>query len=368
MATTNQTEPSPRRATHPGILIERELEAREMKQSDLAAEMGVAASQLNEIIKGKRQITAELAVLFEAALDISAEHLTNLQARYNLDLARIQPPIAERVSVIAQWAVIKELVPIKFFKKYGVITGNPIEDIKKILSIFSIDSVAQLQRVLNIGGIPKLHYRKSGKLKTHTSNLNAWVSYVQFLAKDQKVNHFEFDSEAVLLSSLKKVFMGKNVIENMHKVLAGYGIQLVVQEKPDHAPIDGAAFWLKDNPVIGLTLRHNRIDNLVFTTFHELGHVFRHLKNNRTSMYVDNMDENVGFGTDAETEANEYAAEKMIPTVDWEKFVRASSFADAAIVKFANQIQMPAASIRGRLCFEKLISYGTPTKISYKIE
>ena len=41
-------------------------------------------------------------------------------------------------------------------------------------------------------------------------------------------------------------------------------------DKLEKTPIDGYSFWSNNNPVIALTLRHNRVDNLAFTILHEI--------------------------------------------------------------------------------------------------
>lgn len=365
----NTTEHAPRTATHPGTVLQRELEAREMKQSDLAAELGMAASHLNEIIKGKRPVTAELAILLEAALEIEAPYWNNAQASYNLDVARMQAAITRQADVITQWRAIKEIVPLKYFKKQGIIIGNIAEDVKRIFSIFSIDSITELQQRLAVGGGDGIYYKKSGKLKTHVEHMKTWVAYVRYLSEDVRVNDFDFDCQEDLIRSLRRVFLGHNVEQNLATTLCSYGIKLVVREKPDHAPIDGAAMWSRDmHPVIGLTLRHKRIDNLAFTVYHELGHIFLHLKGNQKVSYVDNTVEDAqAINSDVEKQANDFAGNILIPEDKWLEFVHRGFYDDNSVTRFAHSISTPAASVRGRLCHEKLLAFGRPTKIDYHI-
>ncbi|MDE7393054.1 MAG: HigA family addiction module antidote protein, partial [Muribaculaceae bacterium] len=70
--------------THPGELIKDELEARQLTQAKLAEQIGVKPSLLNEIIKGKRGVNTEMALLLEAALNVPADLLLNLQNDYNM--------------------------------------------------------------------------------------------------------------------------------------------------------------------------------------------------------------------------------------------------------------------------------------------
>ena len=75
-------------AIHPGELLAEELEVRGMTQRGLAESIGRPIQAINEIVKGKKRITAETAVQLEKALDVPAHLWLNLQSRYELTLAR----------------------------------------------------------------------------------------------------------------------------------------------------------------------------------------------------------------------------------------------------------------------------------------
>lgn len=74
----------PHYLTHPGEVIKDELESRGISERRLAAEIGVPASQLNEVLNAKRQLSAEMALLIEQALGLDAAPLLSLQMKYNL--------------------------------------------------------------------------------------------------------------------------------------------------------------------------------------------------------------------------------------------------------------------------------------------
>lgn len=73
---------------HPGALIGDEIEARKLKQKDLSKKMGISPPMLSDLIHGRRNITADLALRLESALDISAMFWMNFQSKYDLDKAR----------------------------------------------------------------------------------------------------------------------------------------------------------------------------------------------------------------------------------------------------------------------------------------
>ncbi|MDE6396860.1 MAG: HigA family addiction module antidote protein [Muribaculaceae bacterium] len=91
---------TPFEPTHPGELIKDELEADNLTQAKLAKSIGVSPSQINEIIKGKRDVNTEMALLIEAALNIPADLLLNLQNAYNMQTTKSDASFMKRLSSI----------------------------------------------------------------------------------------------------------------------------------------------------------------------------------------------------------------------------------------------------------------------------
>lgn len=75
-------------AIHPGEMLAEEIEARGMTQKALAQAMGRPPQLVNEIVHGKKTITADTALQLERALDIPAYLWLAKQSRYDLVLAR----------------------------------------------------------------------------------------------------------------------------------------------------------------------------------------------------------------------------------------------------------------------------------------
>lgn len=95
----NQTVPF--ESTQVGEVIRDELEARDMKQSELSDITGIQRSILNNVIKGKRALTPEMAVLIEAALDIPAYVLMNIQSQDGLNKARASERVVLQLEKIS---------------------------------------------------------------------------------------------------------------------------------------------------------------------------------------------------------------------------------------------------------------------------
>ena len=88
MKTTDQLIPA--YATHPGSILLDEIVANGYSQIEFAKLIDINRSQLNEIIKGKRGIHANLALALEKTLKIDANYWLEAQKNYELDMARLE--------------------------------------------------------------------------------------------------------------------------------------------------------------------------------------------------------------------------------------------------------------------------------------
>jgi addiction module HigA family antidote len=70
------------------MLLEEFLKPKNLSQSDAAAKMGIPLNRLNEIIRGKRGVTADTALRLAKLLKTSAEFWMNLQTAWDLYWAK----------------------------------------------------------------------------------------------------------------------------------------------------------------------------------------------------------------------------------------------------------------------------------------
>jgi addiction module HigA family antidote len=81
--------PKNRTATHPGeVLAEEFLLPLDVTQVRLAEHLHIPVQRVNEVVKGKRGITAATAWLLAGAFGTSPEFWTNLQSAYDLSVSR----------------------------------------------------------------------------------------------------------------------------------------------------------------------------------------------------------------------------------------------------------------------------------------
>ena len=75
-------------AIHPGVFLEEILGEMGLSQAEFARAIGISPMRISHIIKGDRPVTAELALLFGRAFNQTPQYWLNLQASYDLKLAK----------------------------------------------------------------------------------------------------------------------------------------------------------------------------------------------------------------------------------------------------------------------------------------
>ncbi len=81
--------PTHRISTHPGQILLREfLEPSRLTQAKLAREIGIPQNRINELVRGKRGVSPETALLLSEFFGNSAEFWMNLQTAHDLTRAR----------------------------------------------------------------------------------------------------------------------------------------------------------------------------------------------------------------------------------------------------------------------------------------
>lgn len=88
------------RSIHPGELLKEEVEYRGLTQAEVSDMTGIHYKSLNDILNGRRPLTAQTALMFEAALGISAGLLMRMQLDYTMENSRKDARLTKRLESI----------------------------------------------------------------------------------------------------------------------------------------------------------------------------------------------------------------------------------------------------------------------------
>jgi len=331
---------TPARNIPPGAIIKDELDARDWTQDDLARIMGRPVQVISEIVSGKKQITPETALGLAAAFGTSAEMWLNMEATYRLCIAqqRSVNDVVERRSRIYSVVPVKELV-----KRGWIPEATDVEDVDQLecfvtefLGASSLDDVSDFA----------LAARRTPTKELDSRGVRAWMCRVEQLAMGQEVGAFDRSRLKETIVDVLSFSVEPGHIREVPRILSDLGIHFVVVPHLQKTFLDGAVFAGKGNPIVALTLRYDRLDNLWFTLTHELAHLVLGHSGNRP----EDLDTSAGNDPE-EQEADQLAAEWLVPAKLLEAFVDRIKpyFSRSAIESFAGSIGRHPAIVLGRL-------------------
>lgn len=333
----------------PGQFLQYLLEERGWTQRVLALVLGIDETGLNKIIAGKRALDAEIALPLSQVFGIPPEDFLELQARYDLAVARViarpDPDLTTRATIFGD-------LPVSDMIKRGWLRG--IADIrqpdveKALCYFFGVSAVDEIEILPHAA-------KKTNVAEETTPSQLAWLYQVRRIAKEILVGKYSQVSAESAVNKLKPLLGSPEAARKVPRILHDSGIRFVIVESLPGAKIDGVCFWLNDHaPVIGLSIRHDRIDNFWFVLRHELEHVIKGHGRNAAMLDTNLEGEKAGTGPELPEEeriANQAAAEFCVPQRQLEKFIRLKGpfFAERDIRGFAATYKIHPGLVAGQL-------------------
>jgi len=305
------------------------MDQQELKPQDLVPFIG-SRSKVSEVLSGKRKLTLTMIRSLEAGLGIPAKVL-------------IQQPVPSDLETLG-W----ELFPVKEIFKRGY-----IKSVKDDLQSEISNLVSNLGGVNNaVALLKKTEYVRSARSMDQHA-LIAWASIVAKKAADIKHDN-KYVAGTVDLDYMKNLAKCSSLEDGVKKAadeLLKKGIILVVEPHFGKTYLDGAALFINgDNPIIGMTIRHDRLDNFWFTLMHELAHIVLH-RNNALNFFYDNLDD--ADVDEREKEADNLAMEALVPEDKWENSPARIVPSPIAAESLANELGIHPAIVAGKMRREK---------------
>lgn len=313
---------------------------RGMTQRELANLAGLQEQQIQKYEKEQygstslrriAHISATIGFRFEAKLTLPVDETTSDHLPGGLKLADF--PFAEMNS--RGWFGAK------------VDRRAPTADRTRVLK----DFFGQAPREI----APALHRKTAGQVSSpRQAALVAWQARVLTKARQKIGLARRFTTPpAEVISQIAKLSSDDNGIQKVIDLLLEYGVIVVFERHLPKTKLDGAAMSLDGHyAVIGMTARHDRIDNFWFVLLHELGHIIRHWPRVVGEGIID---EDAGSDSDEliEKEADEFAENAILPRTTWQgSTVRFAKLPDA-ITAFAARHGLHPALIAGRIRRER---------------
>lgn len=308
---------------------------RNLKQADLIPYFGTR-SRVSEVLGRKRPLTVPMIKALSVGLGISAETLLGLSHTEE-----------KKSTDEVDWSrfPVKEMVARGWIDKaIGKASKTTEETLREFVSLIGWQF-----------GEAAFRRTPLGDAYSPTTKYSLYVWLLRVIQRARESSHLlgAFD-QSKLSSSFLKDLAQLSWFENgpllAIEFLKKHGIAVIIEPHLKGTMLDGAA--LKDvdgTPVIGLTLRYDRLDNFWFTLLHEVAHIWKHIGNEEA--FLDDLD--ASSEDRREAEANRIAREACIPRVTWK---RSGAYLDPSrenIDKLSRELKIHPAIIAGRIQREK---------------
>lgn len=307
-----------------------------LKQADLVPYFGTR-SRVSEVLSRKRPLTIHMIRALVSGLGMSAETLVGIES---LDKAR---PRTDEID----WGnfPVKEMISRGWLRK---LTNRSLRSTEDLVKDFIADSGMQF-------GSAAFRRSLHGDACSPSTEyaLYAWLTRVIQRAREKKSRLGRYDrnmfSPAFLRELAQLSWSDQGPIIAV-EFLERNGIAVVIEPALRGTLLDGAALQDTDGtPIIGLSLRFDRIDNFWFTLLHEVAHLWKHIDQDVT--FLDNLDSS--SEDKRELEANRIAKEALIPRIAWKRSEAYLSPSTETIDRLSRELRIHPAIIAGKIRKER---------------
>lgn len=306
------------------------MEQEGLTRKDLAKYIG-SASKVSEVLSGKKPLSLAMMRALYEGLGIPAEVL----------LQEVGKDFPQAVHTMNEYPFL-EMFRRGYFEKFKGTLKEAKERSEELLSEFFGGNVT-----------PSFVFCRQKTGSVNANAMNAWYRRVCKRAEEKELPEYisaritkEFCEKVGLLSYYDHGF------ELAIELLEKNGIAVIFEKHLPKTYLDGAAFFTPTGrPVIALSLRYSRMDNLWFTLLHELGHVCLHLQK-EDSCFVDDVTAvDMLEESEVEREADVLAENSLIPQKLWERYkvklLNMQSLDEVAL--FAAETQLDRSVLIGRI-------------------
>lgn len=303
--------------------------------AELARRLDTSRKHVSELLSGKAPLSHAFALDLERVTGVPARIWNLYESGYRAELARR----AEAGDLDAQYEQAKAF-PLKYLRDHGYIKAEARDranTVRELLGLLKVASFAAFEKTWSEGSV---QYRRSAAGRKDAPLLATWLALAERHHDGlDELPPFDRDRVADALPQLRSLTTapGTRGVEQAQNLLRDAGVIVCFIPAVPGLRIHGATRWLNGHPVIQLSVLGKTDDQLWFTLFHEVGHVLLH---GDKELYLN------GEETEAEEEANRFAADILIPPEAETRLPRTRD--RAAIRELADELGIAPGIVLGR--------------------
>lgn len=299
-------------AVAPGEFLAEWLDDNNMTQQAAADRLGVSRKHVNEIVNGRAPVVADTAIRLARLTSIPVDSWMRFEAMYRADLARLhdEAELAQHVDKIPPGAAT-------YLRALGVLTATkraPGKLVSEFLSFHgfgtwnafadSVDSASS--------GEYALAALKEQKSTFDHVGCTTWLRAGELTDLYERGRRYTYDEGGLrrLLPALRSRAQhpDESMLQDFSTMLASVGVVFLMVEPPKQLPLYGMTRWIDQRvPVIQQSGRRNTDGYIIWTFFHELGHVLNDPRGSQHFEYTTVKKRSSA----AETSANKFAYETL---------------------------------------------------------
>ncbi|MCK7597078.1 ImmA/IrrE family metallo-endopeptidase [Microbulbifer sp. CAU 1566] len=345
----------PNWASPPGDTIKDILHEQNIEVSEFARTIEKSVRDATKLLKGNLPIDEELALDLEKIVGGSMEFWINREKQYRNDLLHIANSENEQETWLSKF-------PTRDMASFGWIpkTRSKREKLKNLLDFFKVSSTQEWENKYK-GLILDTAFRTTETFEPVVEATISWLRQGSIVSENSNCAPLCKRKLLSATGKIKTLSREKNpatFLPPLKKILASCGVVLVIAPTPSGCRASGATFSTPNGKaVVMLSFRYLSDDHFWFTLFHEIGHLILH-SDRQLFIEEKHISEAV-----AETEANQFARNILIPEEYESEFSKLNSRRWREIIRFAKKLQISPGIVVGQLQHAGLLRHDYLNKL-----
>jgi HTH-type transcriptional regulator/antitoxin HigA len=333
----------------PGDTLLTLMEQRELTSESLAKKLGCERSVVRGLLSGAVAVDDKLAGALSKHVGGTPAFWRARQIKYVEALARAAEAVPKERGL--EWV---SQFPHRDIANYGWIAPSAKREelIKTYLAYFGVNTPEEWHDRYE-SSMRETAFRTSPTFISKVGAISAWLRRGEIEASTVKCASWQPKRLQNSLQEIRTLTKAKSpayFLPRVRRLCSEAGVAVVFVRAPSGCRASGATrFITRDKAMIVLSFRYLSDDHFWFTFFHELGHLLLH----KSSMTF--VDGEPGISGDLESEANEFAANSLIPPSRHDELMDLSAKRER-IIRFAYSVGVSAGVVVGQMQHRNIIN------------
>ena len=345
-------------AFHPGYYIKELVDESGLTQEDFAKRLDTTPKNLSLLIRGEQTLSIDIAMKLSRMLGTSINYWLRLQNAYDSLVAEFKSQ-----EILVEERKVFNCLDYKYFRDNFDLPDLPrkrdeqIERLRCYLNVASLGVFKKPDMAVS--------FKSSGETMSESNIVKANIMVQLAINKALTISAPKYNKQKFNEATQYALTLTKNHTDfypKIHQAFLDAGVILIILPNLPGSKINGATKKIGNNVMLMVNDRRLYSDTFWFTLFHEVGHIIH-------GDYGISFEVETGNKEDI---ADDYAANVLIPPLQYQEFIKSQKFDFASICTFANQIERDPGIVLGRLLNDRKVEFNdislAPLRHKYKIK